>query len=155
MIFASHFRQPLPRWADEGGATSVEHASEKNKHRQMLNQFLRTGRGIAFNQMFAMTEYPPDIMPLYAQGYSLAEFLIQTGGRRKYVEFLGDGLQERRLVRRRPAALRHQGPGRAAKHLAGVGEARLAAAAAARGAAGRRPAKCWPPTSAGRGPNRT
>ena len=27
MIFASHFRQPLPRWADEGGATSVEHAS--------------------------------------------------------------------------------------------------------------------------------
>ena len=29
MIFASHFRRPLPRWADEGGATSVEHASEK------------------------------------------------------------------------------------------------------------------------------
>ena len=59
----------------------------------MLDQFLRTGRGIAFNQMFAMTEYPKDIMPLYAQGYALAEFLIQTGGRRKYVEFLGDGLQ--------------------------------------------------------------
>ena len=92
-IFASHFRQPLPRWADEGGATSVEHVSEKNKHRQLLDQFLRTGRGIAFSQMFAMTDYPPDIMPLYAQGYSLAEFLIQTGGRRKYVAFLGDGLQ--------------------------------------------------------------
>ena len=93
MVFASRFRQPLPRWADEGGATSVEHASERNKHRQMLSQFLRTGRGIAFSRMFAMTEYPKDIMPLYAQGYSLAEFLIQTGGRRKYVEFLGDGLQ--------------------------------------------------------------
>jgi hypothetical protein len=93
MVYASHFRQPLPRWADEGGATSVEDASERNKHRQMLDQFLRTGRGIAFSQMFAMTEYPRDIMPLYAQGYSLAEFLIQTGGRRKYIEFLGDGLQ--------------------------------------------------------------
>jgi hypothetical protein len=93
MIYASHFRQPLPRWADEGGATSVEHVSEKNKHWVMLNQFLRTGRGIAFNQMFAMTDYPSDIMPLYAQGYSLAEFLIQSGGRRRYVEFLGDGLQ--------------------------------------------------------------
>jgi hypothetical protein len=93
MIYASKFRQPLPRWADEGGATSVEHFSERNKHRMMLNDFLRTGRGIAFNQMFAMTEYPPDIMPLYAQGYSLAEFLIQTGGRRKYVEFLGTGLE--------------------------------------------------------------
>lgn len=93
MIYASHFRQPLPRWADEGGATSVEHASERNKQRNMLVEFLRTGRGIAFNKMFAMTEYPRDIMPLYAQGYSLAEYLIQTGGRRKYVEFLGDGLE--------------------------------------------------------------
>ena len=93
MVYASHFRQPLPRWADEGGATSVEHISERNKHRTMLDQFLRTGRGIAFSQMFAMTEYPSDIMPLYAQGYSVAEFLIETGGRRKYIEFLGDGLQ--------------------------------------------------------------
>jgi hypothetical protein len=93
MIYASHFRQPLPRWADEGGATSVEHASEKNKHRTMLIEFLRTGRGIAFSQMFVMSDYPRDIMPLYAQGYSLAEFLIQTGGRQKYIEFLGDGLQ--------------------------------------------------------------
>jgi hypothetical protein len=93
MIYASHFRQPLPRWADEGGATSVEDASDRNKHRVMLDQFLRTGRGIAFSQMFVMTEYPSDIMPLYAQGYSLAEYLIQNGGRRKYIEFLGDGLQ--------------------------------------------------------------
>ncbi len=92
-IYASHFRQPLPRWADEGGATSVEHISERDKHRVMLNQFLRTGRGIAFSQMFAMTDYPADIMPLYAQGYSLAEFLIESGGRRRYVEFLGAGLQ--------------------------------------------------------------
>ena len=55
MIFASHFRQPLPRWADEGGATSVEHVSERTNTTSMLDQFLRTGRGIAFNQMFAMT----------------------------------------------------------------------------------------------------
>ena len=93
MIFASHFRQPLPRWADEGGATSVEHDSERAKYRRILNRSLRTGRGIAFNRMFAMTEYPADIMPLYAQGHSLAEFLIRIGGRRKYVEFVGDGLK--------------------------------------------------------------
>jgi hypothetical protein len=96
MVFASHFRQPLPRWADEGGATSVEHASERNKHRHMLDRYLRTGYGIAFNQMFAMTEYPHDpneLMALYSQGYSVAEYLIQIGGRRKYVAFLGDGLK--------------------------------------------------------------
>ncbi|MGW8257289.1 MAG: hypothetical protein ACWGMZ_07385 [Thermoguttaceae bacterium] len=93
MIYASHFRQPLPRWADEGGATSVEHISERAKQQRMLNQFLRTGRGIAFSRMFAMSDYPSDIMPLYAQGYSLAEYLIEIGGRRKYVVFLGDGLK--------------------------------------------------------------
>jgi hypothetical protein len=108
MIFASHFRRPLPRWADEGGATSVEHASEKTKHRAMLNQFLRTGKGIAFSQMFAITEYPRDPMPLYAQSFSLAEYLIQQGGRRKYVAFLADGLREEEW----PAALqRHYGFG--------------------------------------------
>jgi hypothetical protein len=93
MIFASHFRRPVPRWADEGGATSVEHVSERNKQRAMLDEYLRTNRGIAFNKMFAMTEYPADILPLYAQGYSTAEFLIQSGGRRKYIAFLDDGLK--------------------------------------------------------------
>lgn len=94
MVYASHFRRPLPRWADEGGATSVEHMSEKQKHRTMLMQFLRTGRGIAFSQMFAMTEYPADVMPLYAQSYSLAEFLIFQSGRRNYIEFLDDGMRD-------------------------------------------------------------
>jgi hypothetical protein len=93
MIFASHFRQPLPRWADEGGATSVEHASEKNKYRQILDQCLRTGRGIAFNPMFTMMDYPADFMPLYAEGYSLAEYLISVGGRQEFVKFLDDGLK--------------------------------------------------------------
>ncbi len=93
MIFASRFREPLPRWVDEGGATSVEHISERTKYREMLPELLRNNRGIAFNEMFAIMEYPPDYMPLYAQGYSLAEYLIQQGGRRKFVEFIGDGLK--------------------------------------------------------------
>jgi hypothetical protein len=92
MIYASHFRRPLPRWADEGGATSVEHASERNKQRVMLGQFLRSGRGIPFDKLFAMTEYPADVLPLYAEGYSAAEYLIQLGGRRRYIAFLDDAL---------------------------------------------------------------
>lgn len=95
-IFACHFRRPLPRWADEGGATTVEHPNERAKQYRMLIQYLRTGRGIAFPRMFRMSEYPPDIMPLYAQGYTLAEFLIQQGGRQKYLAFLADGLKEER-----------------------------------------------------------
>lgn len=92
MVLASHFRKPLPRWADEGAATSVEHISERTRHRQMLLEFLQTQRGIPFNAMFAMKEYPSDIMPLYAQGFSLSEYLIQQGGKRRFLAFLDDGL---------------------------------------------------------------
>ena len=90
---ATHFGRPLPRWADEGAATSVEHTSERTKQDKLLIQFLTTNRGIAFNQMFAMKEYPRDILPLYSQGYSLARYLIARGGKRKFVEYVGDGMQ--------------------------------------------------------------
>ena len=92
-IFATHFGRPLPRWADEGAATSVEHVSERTKQDQLLIQFLTSNRGIAFNQMFAMKEYPADILPLYSQGYSLARYLIAQGGKRKFVDYVDDGMQ--------------------------------------------------------------
>lgn len=92
-VFATHFGQPLPRWADEGACTTVEHDFEKNKQKKMLITYLTTGRGIAFNRMFAMKEYPHDIMPLYAQGYSLSRFLIAQGGKQKFMRYVGDGLQ--------------------------------------------------------------
>ena len=91
-IFASHFRRPLPRWADEGACTTVEHPVERARQHRLLIEFLTTGRGIAFPQMFAMREYPADVLPLYSQGYSLARYLIERGGRHKYVSFVGEGL---------------------------------------------------------------
>jgi hypothetical protein len=98
-IFATHFRQPLPRWADEGACTTVEHTSERSKQQHMLVSFLRTGRGISFSQMFAMKEYPHDVLPLYSQGYSVARWLVQQGGRQKFLAFLADGLQDENWTR--------------------------------------------------------
>ena len=57
-IFATHFGRPLPRWADEGACTTVEHVSEQKKNHQMLLEFLTTSRGIPFNRMFTMKQYP-------------------------------------------------------------------------------------------------
>ncbi len=93
-IFATHFRQPLPRWADEGACTTVEHVSEKEKQQRMLIEFLHTNRGIAFSRMFAMREYPRDVMPLYSQGFSLARYLIAQGGKRKFLNYIADGLRD-------------------------------------------------------------
>jgi hypothetical protein len=95
-IFACHFRRPLPRWADEGACSTVEDPSERAKQQRMLIAFLQTNRGIAFSQMFAMKEYPRDILPLYAQGHSLATFLLAQGGKKKYLEFVGKGMESER-----------------------------------------------------------
>ena len=94
-IFATHFGRPLPRWADEGACTTVEHASEREKNHRMLMEFLTStpSRGIPFNRMFVMREYPSDILPLYAQGYSLAKFLIKQKGKRQFVDYVSSGLR--------------------------------------------------------------
>lgn len=93
MVFATHFGQGLPRWADEGACTTVEHSSERALQERLLYQCLTTDRGIPFNKMFAMREYPKDMLPLYAQGYSVTRFLIAVEGKPKFVNFVGEGLK--------------------------------------------------------------
>lgn len=93
-IFASHFRRPLPRWADEGACTTVEHQSEISKQETNLIRYLQTGKGIPFSTMFALTDYPSEVLPLYAQGHSLTKFLIAQRGKRAFIAFLSDGLQD-------------------------------------------------------------
>jgi hypothetical protein len=93
-IFACHFREPLPRWADEGACTTVEHISEISKQERMLIEFLQTRRGIPFSQMFRMKDYPQDVLPLYAQGHSLAHFLISQQGKHEFLNFIADGMAD-------------------------------------------------------------
>ena len=95
-VMASHFSalgKPVPRWADEGACTTVEHLSERSKHDVMLVRYLGEGRGIAFATLFTLKDYPRDMMPLYAQGYSLSCFLISQGGPRRFIQFLERGMK--------------------------------------------------------------
>lgn len=87
MLMASHFRAPVPRWADEGAATFTEHKSERNKYRQQLYMFLRNRNGIPFDKLFAMGDYPEEPLPLYAHGFSVTEFLIRQRGPHYFVFF--------------------------------------------------------------------
>ena len=89
-VLATHFGRPLPRWADEGICTTVEHEAERSKHEAKLREFLNTRRGIAMNRLFLLTEYPNDVLPMYAQGYSVCQFLIGQRDARAFIEFLQD-----------------------------------------------------------------
>jgi len=94
-IFACHFRRPLPRWADEGAATLFEHRSEQLKQLALLKEVIRNkNEMISLQDLLSMKEYPKGQRPmltLYAQGYALADFLVQQKGRHAYLKFISDG----------------------------------------------------------------
>ena len=94
-IFACHFRRPLPRWADEGAATLFEHRSEQMKQLDLLNRVLDSGAGfIDLRRLLQMKEYPKEyraMLIMYAEGFALVDFLVQQGGRSRYLKFLTDG----------------------------------------------------------------
>lgn len=91
-IVASYFRKPLPRWCDEGLASYFEPPVEKQKHRIMFLNFLRSNRGISIQRLFSFTTYPSDVMPFYAESYVLVEFLIEKKGLKEFVSFMVDGM---------------------------------------------------------------
>ena len=92
-VFACYFRQPVPRWADEGGSVLSEDDIERNRHDQLVRQILNTpGRAIPLRRLFAMTKYPPDVMVLYAEGYSVSNFLVAASNRGVFLNFVSQGM---------------------------------------------------------------
>ena len=95
-VFASYFRRPLPRWADEGAASLVEHESERRRQSLLLQQVFNTPQRIPLTSLISMKEYPGDmqsVLTLYAEGYPLADYLVQSGGetgKERYLRFLQD-----------------------------------------------------------------
>jgi hypothetical protein len=90
-IFACHFRRPLPRWADEGAATLAENESERHRQTLLTRQVLQNNTRIPLQKLLKITEYPQDmqdVLTLYAEGYALCDWLVQQGGRTRYLSFL-------------------------------------------------------------------
>lgn len=90
-IFASYFRCPVPRWADEGASLLAEDDAERRRQRALVGELLENSRRIPLRDMVTLVEYPRDhrqVMALYAQGHSVAEFLVLPGGRTRYLAFL-------------------------------------------------------------------
>jgi hypothetical protein len=96
-VLAYYFRTPVPRWADEGSAVLSEDDRERAVHEQTVWQILHTpGRAIPLRRLFSLKEYPRDpsyVMALYAQGYSVTNFLVGQSDRRVFLAFVAQGMQ--------------------------------------------------------------
>jgi hypothetical protein len=94
-VFAYQFRRPVPRWADEGGAVLSEDEIERNRHDMIVRQIVNTpGRAIPLQRLFAIRNYPHDmrdVESLYAEGYSVVDFLVARSNRPAFLVFLDEG----------------------------------------------------------------
>ncbi len=92
-VFAYYFRHPVPRWADEGGAVLSEDDLERTRHDQLVRQILNTpGRKIPLRRLFTLRDYPHDVMVLYAEGFSVSNYLVEKSNRQRFLAFIGQGM---------------------------------------------------------------
>jgi hypothetical protein len=93
-VLAYYFRTPVPRWADEGGSVLSEDEQERSVHDQMVRQILQSpGRAIPLRRLFNLKDYPRDVMVLYAEGYSVTNFLVGQSSRPVFLAFVAQGMQ--------------------------------------------------------------
>jgi hypothetical protein len=93
-IFASYFGSPMPRWADEGASLLSEDDRELRRHDKIALDLLARRGEIPLTRLFVIEEYPKDLMSFYGQGYSISRFLIEMGGRPRFLRFVRDGLKD-------------------------------------------------------------
>ncbi|MDR3632854.1 MAG: hypothetical protein P4L84_03405 [Isosphaeraceae bacterium] len=91
-VFAAYFGGPMPRWADEGASLLSEDQRERNRHDQIVAELLARRGDLPLSRLFRIEEYPSDLMGFYGQGYSISRFLIEMGGRPRFLKFVKDGL---------------------------------------------------------------
>jgi hypothetical protein len=92
-VFAYYYREPVPRWADEGGSVLSEDEQERSVHDRMVRQILQTqSRAIPLRNLFRLKDYPRDVMVLYAEGYSVTNFLVSQSGRSVFLAFIAQGM---------------------------------------------------------------
>ena len=90
-VLAAHFGGPIPRWADEGVALLSEDDREINRHEQIVADLFSRRGELALGRLFSAEDYPGDLMGFYGQGYSVSRFLIEIGGRPRFLKFIADG----------------------------------------------------------------
>jgi hypothetical protein len=59
----------------------------------MVRQILNAGRQIPLRRLFMLREYPRDVGALYAEGFSVSNFLVSSSDRPTFLKFVGHGMQ--------------------------------------------------------------
>ena len=99
-VFAAYFGGPMPRWADEGASLLSEDQRERRRHDQIAVDLLARRGEVSLVRLFRIEEYPKDLMSFYGQGYSISRFLIEIGGRPRFLRLSATASSRDGTVRR-------------------------------------------------------
>ena len=94
-VFAHHFRFPVPRWADEGGAVLSEDDTERSRHDYLCRQKLNLNQKMPLRRLFDLKEYNEtnDVMIIYAEGFSISSYLVGKSDRATFLNFVSTGMR--------------------------------------------------------------
>ena len=90
-VFAAYFGGPMPRWADEGASLLSEDRVEHDRHDRIVVDLLARRGNFDLDRLFGAEDYPRDLMGFYGQGYSVSRFLVEMGGRHRFLQFVREG----------------------------------------------------------------
>jgi hypothetical protein len=93
-VFAAYFGGPMPRWADEGASLLSEDRREMVRHDNIVLNLLKRRSEMGLGQLFQQENYPADLMGFYGQGYSVSRFLVEIGGRPRFLRFVKEGMTQ-------------------------------------------------------------
>jgi hypothetical protein len=96
-VFAYYFRQPVPRWADEGGSVLSEDDEERLRHDRLVRRNLNEGRAFQLRRLFDLHDYPrtnEQVGCMYAQGFSMTNYLVNASDRPTFLKFIDHGMRQ-------------------------------------------------------------
>jgi RNA polymerase sigma factor (sigma-70 family) len=93
-VLASHFRKPIPRWADEGIASLAESPEEQQSHERKLPEIVNSGRMMKLSKLFAHKDFPSDVQVFCCQSQSIARYLLEHKNAKTLIAFVKDGMDD-------------------------------------------------------------
>lgn len=70
-----------------------EDLRERQRQDRIAVDLLSRRGDLPLSRLFAIEEYPSDLLGFYGQGYSISRFLIEMGGRPRFLRFVREGLR--------------------------------------------------------------
>jgi hypothetical protein len=93
-VLISYFGRPIPRWADEGAAILSEDDSRREEHdRRICRMIHRQNQTYSLKYLLSSRDYPGNLDVFYTQSYSVTRFLVEQRGRKTFLAFLDDGME--------------------------------------------------------------